>query len=149
MSTPSRVAAEDLAGVEALDVAAEQIVPGVTDEPAWPTLRAHLLLLAAHGTDPVAQLAAAAGRRELNFAEDRAPSSTGGSTGRIVENEGGVYELGNGEPSALSKVSMLVFKGSREVWGEIRGVAAQMRDRRYWPVTPYFQKTNGGTAGST
>ena len=41
-----------------------------------------------------------------------------------------------GEPSALSKVSMLVFKGSREVWGEIRGVAAQMRDRRYWPVTP-------------
>ena len=26
-----------------------------------------------------------------------------------------------GEPSALSKVSMLVFKGSREVWGEKRG----------------------------
>ncbi len=69
------VAAEDLAGrevVEALDVAAEQIVPGLTDEPAWPTLRAHLLLLAAHGTDPVAQLAAAAGSRELDSADDRA-----------------------------------------------------------------------------
>ena len=69
------MAAEDLAGrevVEALDVAAEQIVPGLIDEPAWPTLRAHLLLLAAHGTDPVAQLAAVAGSRELNSADDRA-----------------------------------------------------------------------------
>ena len=69
------MAAEDLAGrevVEALDVAAEQMVPGLIDEPAWPTLRAHLLLLAAHGTDPVAQLAAVAGSRELNSADDRA-----------------------------------------------------------------------------
>ena len=47
-------------------------MPGLTDEPAWPTLRAHLLLLAAHGTDPVAQLAAAAGSRELDTADDRA-----------------------------------------------------------------------------
>jgi DNA primase catalytic core len=70
-----QVAAEDLAGrelVEALDVAAEQIVPGMTEEPAWSTLRAHLLLLAAHGTDPVAQLATVAGSRELNSADDRA-----------------------------------------------------------------------------
>jgi hypothetical protein len=69
------VAAEDLAGrevVEALDVAAEQMVPGLIDEPAWPTLRAHLLLLASHGTDPVAQLAAVAGRREVDSADDRA-----------------------------------------------------------------------------
>jgi hypothetical protein len=68
------VAAEDLAGrevVEALDLAAEHIVPGVSDEPPWPILPAHLLL-AADGTDPVAQLAAAAGRRELNSAEGRA-----------------------------------------------------------------------------
>lgn len=50
-------AAEHLAGREvvgALEVVAEQIVLGVTREPAWPTLRAHLLLVAAHGTDPVA-----------------------------------------------------------------------------------------------
>jgi hypothetical protein len=70
-----QVAAEDLAGperVEALNAAAEQIVPGLTDEPAWPTLRAHLLMLAAHGTDPIAQLAAAAGIRELNSADNRA-----------------------------------------------------------------------------
>ena len=74
-STPSRWPPKtwpDAKLVEALDVAAEQIVPGLIDEPAWPTLRAHLLLLAAHGTDPVAQLAAAAGSRELNSADDRA-----------------------------------------------------------------------------
>jgi hypothetical protein len=69
------MAAEDLAGrevVEALEVAAEQMVPGLTGEPAWPTLRAHLLLLAAHGGDPITQLATAAGGRELDSAEDRA-----------------------------------------------------------------------------
>ena len=75
-STPSRwPPAEDLAGrelVAALNVAAEQIVPGLSEEPARPTLRAHLLLLTAHGTDPLAQLAAAAGSRELNSADDRA-----------------------------------------------------------------------------
>src|SRR5215213_8241904 len=50
------VAAEDIAGrevVEALNVAADQVVAGLIDERAWPTLRAHLLLLAAHGADPV------------------------------------------------------------------------------------------------
>jgi DNA primase catalytic core len=69
------VAAEDLAGrerVEALELAAEQIVPGLTGEPAWPTLRAHLLLFAAHGADPVAQLAATACARELDSADHRA-----------------------------------------------------------------------------
>jgi conjugative relaxase-like TrwC/TraI family protein len=68
------MAAEDLAGrevVEALEVAAEQIVPGLTGEPAWPTLRAHLLL-AAHSGDPAAQLAAVASGHELDSAEDRA-----------------------------------------------------------------------------
>ena len=69
------IAAEDLAGrevVEALEVSGEQIVPGLTGEPAWPTLRAHLLLLAANGADPAAQLAAAVCARELDSAEDRA-----------------------------------------------------------------------------
>jgi hypothetical protein len=55
-----------------LDIAADQIVPGLTGEPAWPTLRAHLLLLAAPGNDPASQLAATASSRELNFADDRA-----------------------------------------------------------------------------
>ena len=42
--------------VASLDARADQMVPGVVDAPAWPTLRAHLLLLAADGTDPIAAL---------------------------------------------------------------------------------------------
>jgi DNA primase catalytic core len=69
------VAAENLAGAQAmaaLDHAADQIVPGLSEEPAWPSLRGHLLLFAACGTDPVAQLRAVADGRELDSAQDRA-----------------------------------------------------------------------------
>ena len=48
-------AAEDVAGPEvvaALDQTAEHAVPGLTQEPAWPTLRAHLLLRGASGVNP-------------------------------------------------------------------------------------------------
>jgi DNA primase catalytic core len=66
-------AAADHAGpgqVAALDAHAEQVVPGVTDAAAWPTLRAHLLLLHASGQDAVATLTAAAQARELTSAGD-------------------------------------------------------------------------------
>ena len=69
------VAAEDLAGpqaVAALEKAAEQAVPGLADEPAWPTLRARLLLLGASGIDPIAQLLSVVDTRELDSAVDRA-----------------------------------------------------------------------------
>ena len=81
------VAAEDLAGrerVEALELAAEQIVPGLTGEPAWPILRPHLLLLSAHGADPAAQLAAAVCARELDSADDRAAVGDWRSTTRAT-----------------------------------------------------------------
>ena len=69
------MAAEDLAGpqaVAALEKAAEQAVPGLADEPAWPTLRARLLLLGASGIDPIAQLLSVVDTRELDSAVDRA-----------------------------------------------------------------------------
>jgi hypothetical protein len=66
--------------VEALEVAAEQLVPGLTGEPAWPTLRAHLLRHTAHGTDPAAHLAATARARELTPLMTVPPWWTGGST---------------------------------------------------------------------
>lgn len=56
----------------ALDAGAVRIVDDLTQDPAWPTLRAHLTLLAAHGGDPLACLTAAAGGRELDSAGDRA-----------------------------------------------------------------------------
>jgi hypothetical protein len=68
-------AAEDLAGaqsVAALEDAAEEAVPGLSDEPAWPILRGRLLLLAASGIDPVTQLLKAVNARELDGADDRA-----------------------------------------------------------------------------
>jgi DNA primase catalytic core len=68
-------AAEDLAaaqGVAALENAAEDALPGLTDEPAWPSLRGRLLLLAASGTDPIQQLWKAVGTRELHSADDQA-----------------------------------------------------------------------------
>jgi len=69
------VATEQLVGpqtVAELDQAA-QYIPGLTTEPAWPTLRAHLLALAAEsGQHPLRHLRAAASGRELRTADDMA-----------------------------------------------------------------------------
>ena len=57
------LAAEHLAGPEVvtnLDQSADRLLQGLTGEPAWPALRGHLLLLAAAGADPVAELFTAA-----------------------------------------------------------------------------------------
>ena len=67
------VGAEQLLGpqqVARLDRAADLAVPELTQAAAWPTLRAHLLLLAAQDGDPVAHLRAAAASRELDTAGD-------------------------------------------------------------------------------
>jgi ATP-dependent exoDNAse (exonuclease V) alpha subunit len=68
------VAAEHLAGPEwvaNLDQSAERLLNGLTGEPAWPTLRGHLLLLAAAGL-PVAQLYIDAVTPDLTGARDQA-----------------------------------------------------------------------------
>jgi hypothetical protein len=69
------VAAEHIAGPRAvanLDRSADRLLNGLTEEPAWPTLRGHLLLLAAAGTDPVAELFAAIAPGDLANAHDQA-----------------------------------------------------------------------------
>jgi conjugative relaxase-like TrwC/TraI family protein len=69
------LAAEHLAGpqlVANLDRNADRILNGLTAEPAWPTLRAHLLLMAAAGADPVDELLYAAETRDLTSAHDQA-----------------------------------------------------------------------------
>jgi AAA domain len=69
------VAAEQLVGpqtVAELDQA-DQYIPGLTDEPGWPTLRANLLNLAAEtGEHPLRHLLTAATGRELHTAADMA-----------------------------------------------------------------------------
>ena len=70
------VAAEQLVGpqlVQMLDTQADKVVPELTSEPSWPTLRAHLLALAAEtGEHPLLQLHTAATGRELHTAGDMA-----------------------------------------------------------------------------
>jgi hypothetical protein len=70
------VAAEQLVGpkiVQILDSEAGHIVPELTSEPSWPTLRAHLLALAAEtGEHPLLHLHEAALGRDLSTAEDMA-----------------------------------------------------------------------------
>ena len=69
------VAAEHVVGksaAQALERFANQLVPGLADEPAWPTLRAHLLLFAAEGADPHEHLRDACEAGEISNADDRA-----------------------------------------------------------------------------
>jgi conjugative relaxase-like TrwC/TraI family protein len=69
------VAAEQLVGpqtVAELD-RADQYIPGLTTEPAWPTLRAHLLALAAEtGEHPLRHMLTAASGRDLRTVDDMA-----------------------------------------------------------------------------
>jgi hypothetical protein len=71
-----KVAAEQLVGlqiVHTLDGQADHIVPELTSEPSWPTLRAHLFALAAEtGDHPLRHLQTAAAGRELQTAGDMA-----------------------------------------------------------------------------
>jgi DNA primase catalytic core len=88
------VAAEDLArpsGVAALENAAEEALPGLTDEPAWPSLRSRLLLLAASGSDPIPQLRTCADVRELDSADD--PAAVLGWRLDDTSNQSGVEPL--------------------------------------------------------
>ena len=65
------VAAEDLAGdlaVRALERRVDQLLPGVPWCDAWPALRAHLLLIAADGHDPITELRTVAARTDLTGA---------------------------------------------------------------------------------
>jgi DNA primase catalytic core len=67
--------AEQIAGPELtsrLEQVAGDLVDGLTDAPAWPSLRAHLLLMAASGIDPIQALTDAVNARELDSAADPA-----------------------------------------------------------------------------
>jgi hypothetical protein len=71
-----KVVAEQLVGpkiIHTLDGLADQIIPELTSEPTWPTLRAHLQALAAEtGEHPLLHLHEAALGPDLSTAEDMA-----------------------------------------------------------------------------
>ncbi|MFC3687274.1 MobF family relaxase [Aquipuribacter hungaricus] len=69
------VAAQDVVGPDTarqIDAAAADVAGGLQESPAWPALRAHLMLLAAGGTDPVQALHDAATLRSLDGVADPA-----------------------------------------------------------------------------
>ncbi|WP_344203780.1 MobF family relaxase [Aeromicrobium alkaliterrae] len=69
------VAAADLLGndvVAGIETQAEVLVFGLVDEPAWPALRSHLVLLQAQGADAIGELADAVAARDIESADDRA-----------------------------------------------------------------------------
>ena len=77
------VAAEQVVGpdvVRRLDDEADQVVLWLTECPAWETLRADLLGLAADGHDPMALLRQAASMNELDTAQTRPRCWTTGSS---------------------------------------------------------------------
>ncbi|WP_194836095.1 MobF family relaxase [Nocardia sp. XZ_19_369] len=67
--------AEHACGAQRLDTIdhiAEQLLPGLTDSPAYPVLRQHLAMLALSGADPITALRTAITARELDTATDPA-----------------------------------------------------------------------------
>ena len=68
------LAAERLTGPEMVGIGerADRGLNGLTGEAAWPRLRAHLMLLAAAGADPVAELFTAAALRDPMSSGDQA-----------------------------------------------------------------------------
>jgi hypothetical protein len=68
------VAAEEVVGstaVQALGAYANQLMPGLSEEPAWATLHTHLLLVAGDDADPLQRLRATYDAKEINSADDR------------------------------------------------------------------------------
>lgn len=58
------------AAAEAIERRADQLVLGLTDQAAWPTLRTHLILRAANGDDPARILREAVAQAPLGDADD-------------------------------------------------------------------------------
>jgi conjugative relaxase-like TrwC/TraI family protein len=126
-----KVAAEQLVGpqiVHALDGLADQVIPELTSEPTWPTLRAHLLALAAEtGEHPLVHLHKAALGRDLSTAGDLAA----------------VLDWCLPEPASIDPGPLPWLPGipstlhDHHVWGEylakrsqlVAGLADQVRDR--------------------
>ncbi|KQU67367.1 MobF family relaxase [Phycicoccus sp. Root101] len=133
------VAAEDLLDrgtLEGLERAAETVAPRLTAEAAWPTLRAHLILLAATGPDPAQGLAQAADGRELDSAADRAA---------VLDWRLDDTGLRNAEPGPLPCIPAIPHRlAQHPVWGPylrqradlVTDLATQVRDDAQSAPTP-------------
>jgi hypothetical protein len=132
------VAAEQLVGsqiVQMLDSQADQIVPELTSEPSWPTLRAHLLAVSAKtGDHPLVHLYEVALGRDLSTVKDmaavldwRLPEPTSSDPGPLPWLPG-IPEALQGHHvwgQYLTKRSQLVS----DLANEVRGGASHSREQ--------------------
>jgi conjugative relaxase-like TrwC/TraI family protein len=148
------VAAEHLVGpqiVGALDAHADKIVPDITSEPSWPTLRARLLALAADtGEHPLLHLQTATAGRELHTADDmaavlewRLPEPTPTDPGPLPWLPGIPSALHDHHVWAeyLAKRSQLVI----ELATQVRDCASQNSEQPVW--APPGGQTSTGLIG--
>ncbi|PWJ23276.1 DNA primase [Branchiibius hedensis] len=141
------VAAEHQLGpekVQALEADAERVVPDVTEQPAWPALRAHLILTSAHGVDPIARLRTAAQSRELD---------TAGDTAAVLDwrlDDTGLRGGGRGPLPWIPGVPTSLAKN--EMWGsylaqraaKVTDLATTVREAAIADVTPSWASSGAG-----
>ncbi|MDQ2851340.1 MAG: AAA family ATPase, partial [Actinomycetota bacterium] len=140
-------AAEDQLGtdkVQALDANVDRVVPGVTEQPAWPALGAHLILAGAHGGDPIAQMHAAAQARDLSTAAD---------TAAVLDWRLDDSGLRGGHPGPLPWVPGVPDSlAGHETWGPylahraalVSDLATTVRDAAIGADTPSWAARGGG-----
>ena len=137
------VAAEQHLGqttIARLDAGADRVVDGITDDPAWPTLRAHLVLLGATSGDPLTHLHTAAASRELDTAGDRA------AVLHWRLDDTGMRNAGPGPLPWLPGIPTVLR--DHESWGGYLGaranlvadLAAQVHDRAHTAATPMWAR---------
>ncbi|HEX7537730.1 MAG TPA: MobF family relaxase [Dermatophilaceae bacterium] len=144
------VAAEQLlgpSGVAILDNQADRVVSDLTTAPAWPTLRAHLILLAVRGVDPLTQLRAAAGLREID---------TAGDVAAVIDwrlDDTGLRSAGTGPLPWIPGVPEALFENGE--WGpylaarasRVRALAEDVREATLVASTPMWARQGQARPG--
>jgi hypothetical protein len=143
------MAAEQLLGPHAvaeLDQA-DQYIPGLTTEPGWPTLRAHLLNMAAEtGEHPLLHLVTATNGRDLRTADDMAAVLDWRLTALTPTDPGPLPWL-PGIPATLYADSVwggYLAKRSElvaDLAGQIRDPATRADDQPVWAVPTHLSAT--------
>jgi hypothetical protein len=143
------VAAEQLVGPRTLAELdrVDKYVPGLTDEPAWPTLRAHLIDLAAEtGKHPLRHLQEAASGRDLSTAGDMAAVLYWRLTALTTPDAGPLPWLPRVPHAIQDHPAWGNYLAQRahhvaDLAGQIRDLATRADDRPVWAAPSHLSAT--------
>jgi hypothetical protein len=143
------VAAEQLVGSRTLAELdnVDKYVPGLTDEPAWPTLRAHLIDLAADtGKHPLRHLREAASGRDLTTAGDMAAVLYWRLTAVTTPEAGPLPWLPHVPPAIQDHPAWGDYLAKRaqhvaDLADQIRDLATRADDQPVWAVPSHLSAT--------